>query len=289
MIFSKRQGYQPFQKQLQVEGVDEELRNRLWNLIDIYYWTNYRNPGVNSTVSRSNFETFINRLWHNFFKWKINEIPYYFSEAVAMLESQFFQFDWYRVYDFLEFIIANKPNNIRELEKFPFACNRVLEEENSGYRIIDGKVTPITSENEIQTIEEVIANSESFPGVRTHISTAMKLLSDREDPDYRNSIKESISAVESACQTITGERKATLGDALNRIETHMHLHGALKSGFKKLYGYTSDEDGIRHAILDEKDISFSDAKYMLVSCSSFTNYLIGKVAELGIQIPEQNT
>jgi hypothetical protein len=117
----------------------------------------------------------------------------------------------------------------------------------------------------------------------------MKLLSDREDPDYRNSIKESISAVESACQTITGERKATLGDALNRIETHMHLHGALKSGFKKLYGYTSDEDGIRHAILDEKDISFSDAKYMLVSCSSFTNYLIGKVAELGIQIPEQNT
>ena len=135
----------------------------------------------------------------------------------------------------------------------------------------------------------VYLSTDSFHGVRTHIRTALKFLSDRKSPDYRNSIKESISAVESICQVLTGDDKATLGDALNKLENHFNLHGALKAGFKSLYGYTSDQDGIRHAILKEQDISFSDAKYMLVSCSAFANYLIGKVAELEIKIPDQNT
>ncbi len=40
----------------------------------------------------------------------------------------------------------------------------------------------------------------------------------------------------------------------------------------KLYGYSSDEDGIRHAILEEKEIGFDEAKFMLVACSGFVNY-----------------
>jgi hypothetical protein len=39
----------------------------------------------------------------------------------------------------------------------------------------------------------------------------LQKLADRENPDYRNSIKESISAVESAAQEITGDTGATLG------------------------------------------------------------------------------
>lgn len=65
----------------------------------------------------------------------------------------------------------------------------------------------------------------------------------------------------------------------------MKLHKALKTGFSSLYGYASDAEGIRHAMLDESKLSFSDAKYMLVSCSAFVNYLIGKIAELDIQLP----
>lgn len=117
----------------------------------------------------------------------------------------------------------------------------------------------------------------------------MSLLSDRSNPDYRNSIKESISAVESACQVITGSKSASLGDALKKLDKNIEIHSALKQAFLKLYGYTSNEDGIRHAIFDKSEISFSDAKYMLVSCSAFTNYIIGKVAENNIDIPKSTT
>jgi len=117
------------------------------------------------------------------------------------------------------------------------------------------------------------------------LKRALDLFADRESPDYRNSIKESILAVEAICQLITDNPKATLGDALKEIakKTKVDLHGALKDAFGSLYGYTSDAEGIRHALLDEPNLCFEDAKFMLVSCSAFINYLIAKSSKAGIQ------
>lgn len=118
--------------------------------------------------------------------------------------------------------------------------------------------------------------------VATHIKTALNLLSDREAPDYRNSVKESILAVEAVCQLITSDRGATLGKALKKIENDIcPLHPAFKSAFEKLYGYTSDADGIRHALLEESRLGFEDAKFMLVACSGFTNFLVSKFIKIG--------
>jgi hypothetical protein len=110
------------------------------------------------------------------------------------------------------------------------------------------------------------------------------LFSDRKNHDYRNSIKEAISAVESFCKIVTNNDKAELGDALKEIESQVKLHAALKAAFTKLYGYTSNADGIRHALMDEPNVGFEDAKFMLVSCSAFINYLIAKSYKAGIKI-----
>ncbi len=71
---------------------------------------------------------------------------------------------------------------------------------------------------------------------------------------------------------------------MKEIETKISLHPALKDAFSSLYGYTSDAEGIRHALLDEPNLSFEDAKFMLVSCSAFINYLISKAPKAGIKI-----
>ena len=101
-------------------------------------------------------------------------------------------------------------------------------------------------------------------------------MSDRQNPDYRNSIKESVSALEGMCQKILKKDKVTLGDAICQIEKQYPIHPALKASIKSLYGYTSDADGIRHAMLDESNLSYIDAKFMLVACTNFINYLIDK-------------
>jgi hypothetical protein len=44
----------------------------------------------------------------------------------------------------------------------------------------------------------------------------------------------------------------------------------------------SDESGIRHALLHEPNIGFIEAKYMIVSCSAFVDYLIQKADQSGL-------
>ena len=104
------------------------------------------------------------------------------------------------------------------------------------------------------------------------------MLSDRTNPDYRNSIKESISAVESLCRTVSGNDKATLSAAL-KILKDKGLHPALESAFQSLYGYTSDANGIRHALLEKSNLTSTEARFMLIICSAFTNYVIATISE----------
>ena len=119
--------------------------------------------------------------------------------------------------------------------------------------------------------------SNDFPAVTTHLERALELLSDRKNPDFRNSIKESISAVEAMAQIVARDPKATLGDALKTLDKSKKIHPALKDGFSKLYGYTSDEGGIRHAMLEEPNLRLEDAKFFLLACTTFVNYLKSKI------------
>ena len=107
----------------------------------------------------------------------------------------------------------------------------------------------------------------------------MRRYADRRKPDYENSIKESISAVESICCIITEQsgKTATLGKTIKQLKDKgVHIHQSLESAFSSMYGYTSDENGIRHGSIDFQEAHAEDAKYMLVSCSAFVNYLIEK-------------
>ena len=102
-------------------------------------------------------------------------------------------------------------------------------------------------------------------------------MSDRTNPNYRNSIKESISAVEALCKTVSGKEKAHLGEAIAFLEKKGSIHPALKRAFTSLYGYTSDADGIRHALMEESNLTGADARFMLISCSAFINYVIARI------------
>ena len=52
---------------------------------------------------------------------------------------------------------------------------------------------------------------------------------------------------------------------------------ALRNAFSSLYGYTNDAEGIRHALLEEGNLTKADAKFMLVCCSAFINYALDSI------------
>lgn len=275
MRFSQRTGITPETKEIQIDCIDEELRNRLWNIIEAFVV----NPIENDYKRHySNTKSvFFDNVWHHFYKKPLHTQPTY---PFIEIRNNYFQSDWYEVYDFLEFLLNTSVNFI-DYPQFIDTLNSILESEFSGFRIIDGLVTPITNKlevNEIKEAKSVSSNYPQLPGVDKHISLAIEKLSDRNNPDYRNSIKESISAVESACRILTDE--STLGKALSKLESKgVVINTELKKGFEKIYNYTnSKESGIRHSIIDNnhREPSFDDAKYMLVSCSAFINYILSK-------------
>jgi hypothetical protein len=281
MRFSQRIGKRPIKTILQVESMDIDLKNKLWNIILEDFFNNLSDYHYKETESERG--KFCKIIWKYFFCFAIDKISRYSnadyinsSGFIDYIRKWFYEAEWYDVYDLIEFITDIDENYLKDdlINRF----NKAFEKEISGYRIINSKIAQITSENEILEIEEAINTTDKWKSVNTHLSTSLDFLANRKSPDYRNSIKESISAVESMCKIITNDNSATLGKALSEIEKRKYLHGALKSSFSALYGYTSDAGGIRHSLLeDDIDIGFEDAKFMLVSCSAFINYLKIKI------------
>ena len=253
-----------------------DLRNSLWNALQVFYWAD----GPYEVKQRPRLDFLLHFLWRDFFKKPVDDIPKYWNYVHRDLKNWFSKAPWNEVYDFVEFVANNSPVGF-EPQKFKEFCNSILEREMSAYRFVDGVLVQLTSAEEIAEIERAINAPEPLQTVSTHLRTALEFLSDKKNPDYRNSIKESISAVESMCNLITGT-KDTLGEALKKIEGTVAIHPALKKGFSNIYGYTSDAGGIRHALSEEASLHFEDAKYMLVSCSAFINYLVSKATKAGI-------
>jgi hypothetical protein len=79
-------------------------------------------------------------------------------------------------------------------------------------------------------------------------------------------------------------KASTLGAALKVLGDKVEIHKALQGGFEKIYGWTSDGDGIRHALMGENNLGPEDARYMLVACSAFVNYLVVKADKAGIKL-----
>lgn len=265
-------GYKPVKDRIQLDSMDEELRVGLWNIY--YIAVIKRGEPRSSYEGRSGFHAFYMRLWAHYLKEPVDTLPLQHYEIAGAIKSYFNNCKWYEVYDLIEFTARNLDRPFSE--EFAELINPVLKREVSGYRFISGQVVPISDQNEITSIESALNSSDVPRAAQVHISLALDMLSNKKSPDYRNSIKESISAVESLAKSMTGDPQATLGSALNLIESQGKMHGALRKALSSLYGYTSDESGIRHALLDESNLTFSDAKFMLVVCTAFVNYMVGK-------------
>lgn len=274
MRFSQRIGSREVKTDLEKNGLSADLRNTLWTLVLELIIVKRSNETSYGKVY-TDLSIYYRALWIHFFKWPIDQLPWSYGiveeyNATPIVRKWFFNSDWDLVLDFIEFSAEYHP-------KFTEICNDFLKREFSAYRFVDGKLVEINSKEEIVEIEEAIKKSDKFSSVKTHLTTALDLLSDRKKPDYRNSIKESISAVESLSKIITKNDKTTLGHALKEIELKHNIPGSLKTAFSALYGYTSDEGGIRHSLLEKGvKVDIEEARFMLIACSAFVNYLISK-------------
>lgn len=184
---------------------------------------------------------------------------------------------WYYILNYIEWSLAYLRQTMHSelFCKIIYYLNYEFEKLNFAYRILEnGEIIETTSKVEIGEIETALNSPQN--SVKMHLNKALELYSNRPNGDYRNSIKESISAVEAISRDITGENTLNVK---KMEEKGVILPSVLRQAFEKLYGYTNDKStGIRHALMDDTNApQAEEALFMLVSCSAFINYLNKKV------------
>ena len=283
--FSEAHGMGSCNTQMQLNDLDDKTRNIVFNIISVSLYRHFDRDRFYDRYGSTLYNQ-ENQLCQIIFTYvlgiKFNaSLHYDMHNLIPYIEKIISNAPYNEVFDLLEKLYTYHYYNLQQKEPIEQIINSVFEQEYVGYRFVDGRIVPITDENEIKSIED--ACSGEFEGPRVHIKKAVGFIADRERKDYKNCIKESISAVESICSIIVNQKKGTLGDALKDLKKNgLKIHGSLEAAFSKLYGYTNDEKGIRHAEgMFENDVTFEEAKFMLVSCSAFVNYLIANYGKVG--------
>lgn len=277
-LFSERYGYKKVSDVIIREEITAEIKNAICSCFDelLHIYSTKRYP-----VPSYELKELEKHVWTKFFNQRLSNYDYNSFSIPSCIEDPHAQ--WYEVLDLIEFSIKYMHHRDEGTGRsasihFVALLNSEFERLNFAYRIVNCEIIEITSEQEIKAIEKAIESSPQ--NVKMHLNSALEKLAQRPNGDYRNSIKESISAVEAFCREKTGE--STLGRALNSLErNNIIIHSQLKSAFEKLYAYTNHpETGIRHCSMDNEGRytpTADEALFMLVSCSAFINYLSKKV------------
>ncbi len=258
--FSERMGFVKPPEFMQLNDMTEELGNLLCNFCA-------RLLKGRDFSALSSIEDHINdllKLQRRSFKlWGHHGMTLSFSDTI--FSSSFNQLGFHWKYTVVEAVVFcfGTAESADEL-------NRILERENSGYRLnANCQLVPISNQQELAEVSE--AQHSKLDMVALHMNKAVACFADREKPDYDNSIKEAVSALEALAQKITGE-KGTLGALIKKLD----LHPSLREAVSKLYGYTSD-GGIRHAKkAGDPDADFDTAKFVIVTASALINFITAK-------------
>ena len=175
------------------------------------------------------------------------------------------------VFDYLTFVMRDEKMKFMELN---FAS--AFAEARMAYTIEDATIFPAATPEEGTTVRhafEVLAANE-FGGARSHLRLAGELIS---SGDWAGGVRESIHSVESVAKVIDPSAK-TLSDALKKLANADAMNPNLKRGLEALYNYSSDEKGIRHAMVfnAQPKVDRADAIYMFGACAAFVSFLIAR-------------
>ncbi|MBD8620115.1 hypothetical protein IFT67_14390 [Sphingomonas sp. CFBP 13728] len=273
VTFRQAQGLEPLPQPLQLEDLSREARILLWEKFDLLL------PFGSYADESSGYDTVIGTEWNSVMRrWHVRKLLLPSDEYDRRLKtvSAYSKFlilnrPYDEVFDYLTFIMRDE--NMKVMEPH-FASS--FAEARMAYTIEDATIFPAATPEEGTSVRhafEVLTASE-FGGARSHLRLAGELIS---SGDWAGGVRESIHAVESVAKVIDPSAK-TLSDALKKLANANAMNPNLKRGLEALYNYSSDEKGIRHAMVfnAQPNVDRADAVYMFGACAAFVSFLIAR-------------
>ena len=273
VTFSQAQGYEALPGPLALGEISKEARTKLWDLLARTAWEppSGRHRGFSRLLL---WEPIFAVLHVDFLKlpedeFTANNDKLYGEYRALILDSLPFN----KVFDLFQMVMRHSsypPTFTTDVAEIFVRCRLAY--------VVDieepATILPAATKQEGEVIVEAIGEfrEAGLHGPEAHLRKAAALIN---SGDWPGAIRESIHAVESVARELAPDASRTLGPALTSLEKTGRLHPALKKAFSNLYGYASDEEGIRHSLIDDaaSPAGQDEAVFMLGACASFASYL----------------
>jgi hypothetical protein len=279
VTFAQAEGKIRFPSALKWGELDDRMRAALWNSLHWFFDAHVKSDEIEggSYYIPPLGSMLLREYLHRRHGFQSDFISHYRSKAqcIADWAAIFKQWDYVDLFDFLTYFLRDRdcPKPVVE------TVHRALDHSWSPYRLLQKPPTiiPAVSNEEAITLTTDLnaAFASKFEASKVHLQSALDFLNKGE---HRAVVRESINAVESAVRDFTGDQNAILSRALKKLTDDSGLHPALANAFEKLYAYTSDEKGIRHALVfaDNEKVGFDEAIFFVSACSAFIGLLARK-------------
>ena len=276
LTFSQAEGIDPLPQLAALGELSQRARIHLWNVV--YFLLE---NSVGSSLDPYVGGRYITKPWEtillHYHLDSGNPADEFRSDSehhFREIKDLFMKGDYNRVFDFLLFVLRHPLAPV----EFRPAVASAFEKCMCAYTVVEDGPTiiPIVLPEQRKSIQEVfrVLRSGPFEGVRAHLRKSAEFIN---NGDWAESVRESIHAVESVARCLDAGAATSLKPALDALAQKVDLHGAFKKGIENFYGYTSDESGIRHALLEgQANVDMEDAVFMFGACTSFAAYLVNK-------------
>ncbi|ESZ09337.1 hypothetical protein NKH47_12440 [Mesorhizobium sp. M1060] len=266
LTFEQAEGMEDLPRQLLPEEMPKKLRARLLHTLVRFVEAEMRDTSLTqglgphwTSVLRRFYIEHLGRISSKFESNKIRQMD--------VFETIFTDLSPKQIFGVIQALVRLDGSS-----SFGAAIAHVLESERSAYRLLEGDtLVPVGSSQEAETIVQAlrVSKSSGLAGAHTHLKEAASHLS---NGNFADSIREGIHAVESTVRSLTGKDK--LSDALEELAKRRPIHGSFKRGIMQLYGFGSDEPGIRHPLLESGDAAVTEEDAMLVLgiCASLVTF-----------------
>ena len=267
LSFSQAQGYEPIPGPLALGELSDEARRKLWDLLALYAW-------ASDDLGASWYGIFLS-LHRDFWERPIDEFRWNEDTLAKLYKNEILNsLPFNKIFDLFQMVMRHRDCP----RAFTSGIASVFKECRLAY-VVDTKrpatILPAATKQEGEAIIGAIKElrEAGLHGAETHLKKAGELVN---EGDWPGAVRESINAVESVARQLDPKSSNTLPGALKSLQKSSgRLHPALKGGFEKLYSYTSDAEGIRHALLTNatSPAGKDEAVFMLGACASFASYL----------------
>ena len=205
-----------------------------------------------------------------------SEYPNIWHEVEWLVE----RCEWFKVYDIIE-AIHNRIYKDDERYRFSTnvaaryaeAVNEFFIEEGIGWQLVEGHIVTRGTEAFEAVVTEATAALEASerPTAAKHLHEALQDLSRRPEADLPGAVYHAMGSLECVARDLTGDSKATLGEALKRYPGL--LPKPLDTALSQIWGYASNE--ARH-VQEGRETNRQEAELLVGLAAALSTYLTRK-------------